>query len=137
MKTERRSKQTVGQAANETASTAQEFSEYLRGAVRGALWELMQEEVEVLCGPKHRPWQKATHRRAGSEEGVFYFETRKEALKRLRVRQRQGGGWEREVPLSQLSASPTAKEHRGAGGGVGRGRLKHTQLPAAHAGGDE
>ena len=100
MKTERKNKEQRRQVINGFGSSAAAFEEYLRRAVRRTLWELMQEEVEALCGRKHRPLESRANRRAGSEAGIFYFAGRKEALKRPRVRQRRAGGGEQEVRLA-------------------------------------
>ena len=100
MRTERKNKTQQRQVINGFGSSAAVFEEYLRGAVRETLWELMQEEVAALCGPKHRPLESRANRRAGSDLGVFYFAGRKEALKRPRVRQPQAGGGEQEVRLA-------------------------------------
>jgi len=106
MKTERRTEASVRQAGNEAAGNAELLREFLRGAVRGALWELMQEEVGELCGARYRPRTESQHRRAGSEEGVFYFAGAKERMKRPRIRQRlpaeagQTNGSEQEVALA-------------------------------------
>jgi transposase-like protein len=96
MKTETKSKQTRTQDANQ--SSGEIFREYLRGVVQTALGEVMQEEVEGLCGPKYQPVESAVYRRAGSDDGVVYYAGRKEAIKRPRVRMR-GAEREQEVRL--------------------------------------
>ena len=71
----------------------------MRTGIRAALWDLMKEEVEGLCGASHRPQLDARYRRAGSDDGVMYFGGRKEAIKRPRVREIQADGGEKEVVL--------------------------------------
>lgn len=79
--------------------TSEIFRDYLRQSIREALWDLMQEEVEQLCGASHRRVEKGSYRRAGSENGVFYHHGGKEAVVRPRVRQKRGDGSECEQPL--------------------------------------
>jgi len=100
MKSERRSNHQPLQAGNDRPSGGEFFREQMRGAVRQALQDIMCEEVEDLCGRKYRPSTAALHRRAGSDDGVFYCHGHKEAVKRPRVRQRQADGTEREVALA-------------------------------------
>jgi putative transposase len=71
--------------------------------VRGALVELMQAEVEQLCGPRHQRGHEREHRRAGSEAGVFYTQGGKEAIERPRVRRKSSNGSQEEVRLHSYS----------------------------------
>ena len=108
MRKNQRAKERILQGQNGPESVAKVFREYLRGEVRATLWELMQEEVEALCGKRHRPEPDAVCRRAGSEEGVMYFHGRKEAIRRPRVR-REGAGCEREVRLKTYEVARRQK----------------------------
>ena len=85
------------------------FREYMRGTIRETLWELMQEEVGILCGTCHRPELDASYRRAGSNDGVMYLNGSKEAIKRPRVRRRQVLGGEREVRLKTYEQARATK----------------------------
>lgn len=85
--------------------TAEIFSEFLRGSVRLALFELMQEEVHELCGPSHDREHTSSNRRAGSERGVCYIDGKKERLRRPRVRRQNSDGSEDEVPLKSYQAA--------------------------------
>jgi len=78
MKTNNQPKGRVLQGMKHGLGTEEVFCAYMRESIRGALWELMQEEVEAHCGLRHRPDQEGRYRRAGSDDGVFYFAGRKE-----------------------------------------------------------
>ena len=86
-----------------------EFREFLREAIQEAMWNVMREEVESLCGSSHHPEAGAKYRRAGSEEGIMYFHGRKAGLKRPRVRARQADGREREVVLKSYEEARKKK----------------------------
>ena len=90
-------------------STERVFCDYMRDSIRETLWALMQEEVEAHCGVRHRPELEGRYRRAGSDDGVFYFAGRKEAVKRPRVRERLFGGREREKVLESYLAARSQK----------------------------
>jgi len=84
------------------------FNEYLRGAARLALFELMQEEVNHLCGPaysRHEEGDPPTHRRAGSEKGICYLDGGKESIQRPRVRRVLDNGEEEEIVLNTYQAA--------------------------------
>jgi len=95
-KTSKRQESSRGEAS-------EAFREYLRQSVRETLWELMQEEVEQLCGPRHARGTGLEHRRAGSERGLFYSEGGKQPIERPRVRRQRGDGKEEEVRLHSYS----------------------------------
>lgn len=99
MKIEQKVKEQLLQGIEGDEGAASAFREYMREGVREALWKLMQEEVESLCGTSHRPEENAIYRRAGSDDGIMYVNGRKEAVKRPRVRERQADGHEREIGL--------------------------------------
>lgn len=62
------------------------FREYIRGQIRLALSDMMQEEVHDLCGPKYRPRFDAAHRRRGSDRGTLYLGGKRQRIMRPRVR---------------------------------------------------
>ena len=99
MTTDQKAKATLLQGIQGEETTAQAFQDFMRAEIRSTLWSLMKEEVESLCGTSHRPSLDARYRRAGSDDGIMYFDGRKEAIKRPRVRERQADGSEREVGL--------------------------------------
>lgn len=73
MKSNKKAKERVLQGMKHGLGTEEVFCAYMRESIRGALWELMQEEVEAHCGLRHRPYREGRYRRAGSDDGVFYF----------------------------------------------------------------
>ena len=85
--------------------TSEIFNEYLRGSVRLALFELMQQEVHELCGPSHARGNASPNRRAGSEQGIGYINGKKEPLKRPRVRRQNDDGSQEEVELKSYAAA--------------------------------
>lgn len=105
VKKDKEVKSQVLQAQAREFGTSNQFVDYMRESIRGALWGLMREEVETLCGTSHHPAQDALYRRAGSDDGIMYFDGRKEAIKRPRVRERQPDGSEREVVLDSYQAA--------------------------------
>lgn len=97
---------------SESEQTSEIFNEYLRVSVRLALFDLMQEEVEDLCGRPHARDQSSEYRRAGSEQGICYIEGGKERIKRPRVRQRHDDGTESEVRLESYQAARSIENLR-------------------------
>lgn len=85
------------QGGNEIAT--QLFRDYLREHIRGAMWDLMQEEVRELCGPKYDPAPGRVYRRGGSDQGVVYLGGKRQEIRRPRVRRGDGRGKEQEVAL--------------------------------------
>lgn len=85
---------------NTTANSTDIFLDYMRQSIRDALWDLMQQEVEQLCGESHQRTDTGPYRRAGSEKGVFYSEGGKQSITRPRVRQRRADGGESEAHLA-------------------------------------
>jgi putative transposase len=83
----------------EVSETAKIFNQFMRQAIRQALWGVMQQEVEELCGPSYAPQGQGGYRRAGTEKGVLYAAGKKECLRRPRVRQMGPEGIEQEVRL--------------------------------------
>lgn len=77
------------------------FNEMIRGSVREAFWQMMADEVEVLCGARYRPDKGSEFQRAGSESGSVYLGGEKEVIRRPRVRHKDDG----EVPLETYRAA--------------------------------
>ncbi len=75
----------------------------LRQSVRMALYETMEQEVNLLCGAKYKP-SESEYKRAGSEQGSVYLDGKKEAIKRPRVRTEDG-----EVSLEVYKAASTQR----------------------------
>ena len=48
------------------------FMMLLRDSLRASAEQMLQEEVEELCGRSHRPEAGAQYRRAGSESGACH-----------------------------------------------------------------
>lgn len=88
---------------------AEQFREYLLQSVRATIWELMQQEVEQLCGRRHERGRRTPYRRAGSESGVLYTHGGKESLQRPRVRRCCPDGTQEEVHLASYEQ---ARSHR-------------------------
>jgi transposase-like protein len=80
------------------------FMLLLRDSLRAAAEQMLQEEVEELCGRSHRPEVGAQYRRAGSESGACHAGGRREAILRPRVRKQVGDGTEREHVLTSYAA---------------------------------
>jgi len=86
------------------------FREYLRGATREMLVNVMAEEVTRLCGAAYHPTREAEFYRAGSAEGYAYIEARREDIVRPRVRQREEEAATEEVTLESYTAAQDASE---------------------------
>ena len=80
------------------------FMMLLRDSLRASAEQMLQEEVEELCGRSHRPEAGAQYRRAGSENGTCHAGGRREAILRPRVRKQVGDGTEREHVLTSYAA---------------------------------
>jgi len=76
----------------------------LRDSLRATAEQMLEEEVNALCGESHRPEAGAQYRRAGSESGTCHAEGRREAILRPRVRKQVGDGTEREHVLASYAA---------------------------------
>lgn len=88
----------------ESLRLAQMMKEHLRTAVREALYEVVEEEVRLMCGPSHRPDADSAFRRAGSANSTVFLDGRREALKRPRVREHREEG-SVEVTLASWQAA--------------------------------
>jgi len=93
----------------EPAEAAEILRNELRTRAREALLQIMFEEVELLCGPKHDPLNGSGYFRAGSAPTSVYVQGRKEPLKRLRVREITEEGT-REISLKTLAAARDPEE---------------------------
>ena len=102
----------LGQATTLVAGGV--FRNYLRGAVRHMIVEVMVAEVEELAGPKHHPTEDRVHRRAGSAVGRVLHEGRSETIKRPRVRRVNEDGSTKEVPLETYLAAQEPSELQAA-----------------------
>ena len=74
------------QLQEEQELTRELFLAHIRGCVQTSVLELMETEVEALCGPKHYP-TSARFRRGGSEEGVLSLDGEIGPIRRPRVRE--------------------------------------------------
>jgi len=104
--------ETLMQADNESVRAT--FQDFLRGAMRYAFLEAMEEEVARLCGPKYARCAQRQCVRAGSAEGVAYFDTDCESVRRPRVRRRWDDGRSREVGLKTYAAGKDGESLRQA-----------------------
>lgn len=86
----------------------------LRDSLRAAAEQMLEEEVNALCGESHRPAAGAQYRRAGSERGVCQVDGRREAIIRPRVRKQIGDGTEREHVLASYAAMRDSTNHAAA-----------------------
>ncbi len=75
----------------------------LRGSLRATAEQMLEDEVNALCGESHRPVVGAQYRRAGSESGTCYADGRREQIVRPRVRKQVGNGTEREHVLASYA----------------------------------
>jgi putative transposase len=79
------------------------LQETLRQSVRLALYDAMEQEVNLLCGGKYKP-SESEFKRAGSEVGSVYLNGEKEAVTRPRVRNEKG-----EVKLEVYQAASSQR----------------------------
>ena len=106
-----------GQAGREVCAsgisteTAGEFREFVHGQVRNLMVEVMREEIEILCGPRHRPTPGVEYFRAGSAPGYVLHEGRRQDVVRPRMRRREGDG-SVEAPLSTYANAQDPEELR-------------------------
>lgn len=98
---------------NNPEEHAQLLREHLRQAVRGALSELMQEEVQALCGQRYQRGIVKEYRRGGNDDGIMYFSGRKEAIERPRVRRRRADGKEEEARLNSYEKARSTRNIEG------------------------
>jgi len=77
------------------------FNQLIRVSIREAFWQMMDDEVQILCGPRYHPNEESELHRAGSEKGSVYLDGGKEEIRRPRVRH----GSEGEVTLESYKAA--------------------------------
>ncbi len=94
------------------SETGRIFHEYLRGAVREMIVDVMAAEVDELCGLKYHPDRDAEHQRAGSAEGMVLWQGRRENVKRPRVRRKRENGSSDEVRLKSYESAGRREELR-------------------------
>ena len=97
----------IGQ--EDSCTAGQELRLILRGAVRQALRELVQEEVTALCGRRYHPLEQSDYFRAGSAPSNVYVQGVKESMSRPRVRRRTPEG-PQEVILQSWKAAQDPAE---------------------------
>ena len=105
------SKPVFGQAKEEL-ETADAFRTMLRINARKALFALVEEEVEALCGPRHRPSEQSSHYRSGGVDSPVYLSGQRDTLRRPRVRRRSvaGGSEESSLKTWALAQDPAEWE---------------------------
>ncbi len=74
--------------------------------------EVMAEEVNELCGPKHRPKSDSGHVRAGSSPERVLVDGEREDVVRPRVRQMNASGSQREVQPASYQATWNRKTNQ-------------------------
>lgn len=95
--------QTSSAAQAVSAENRESFMSLLRDSLRVKAEQMLEEEVNALCGESHRPEAGAQYRRAGSERGTCYADGRREPIVRPRVRKQRGDGTEREHVLTSYA----------------------------------
>jgi len=71
----------------------------LHEAMVGLVYDMFDQEVETLCGPRYERDREAEGARAGSEQGSIYWEGKRQPVRRPRVRGGKG-----EVHLESYDA---------------------------------
>ena len=94
--------ETLGQVSSNEAGVI--FRNFLRGGVRQMICEVMAEEVNDLCGPKHHP-NTSGNVRAGSSLGSVIAHDQREDIVRPRVRYTDQLDNQREVQLETYQAA--------------------------------
>ena len=75
----------------EEKEAANLFRQFLRQSIGIGLMAAVQEEVEVLCGPRYKPDLQRTCHRAGSDSGVACMDGGREQIPRPQVRHETDG----------------------------------------------
>jgi len=94
----------------DAATAGETFREFLRGATRAMLVDVMAGEVAELCGRKYQPTDDNPYRRAGSAEGQVVIEGRSEKVRRPRVRKTTEKGSTEEVRLRTYESAQQRDE---------------------------
>lgn len=99
--------QASGSGQARLPETASEFHVFMREQARRALMELIEQEIESLCGPRYHPSESAQAYRSGSTVSTVYVHGAREEVRRPRVRRSRPVGSE-EVALKswQLARDP-------------------------------
>jgi transposase-like protein len=87
-----------------SAEMAENFRNFIRTNVRELIVGVMREEVEQLCGPRHRPAPGTEHFRSGSAPGYVLYEGRRMDLDRPRVRRQTDSGTAETLLASYVNA---------------------------------
>jgi transposase-like protein len=77
--------------------------------VHSTFAELVEAEIHTLCGPRYNPTDGGDYYRAGSAMSSVYFDSKKQQLRRPRVRKRLESG-SCEVSLKILEAAKDSRE---------------------------
>jgi transposase-like protein len=96
-------------AQEESKEAAAMLRGMLKQAVRQALYEVTEEEIEHLCGPKHARGESRDSYRAGTSPSRIFVEGRPEAASRPRVRRKTVEG-SVEVHLKSWKAAQDPDE---------------------------
>lgn len=96
----------------ESGEAAKLLRDILRANVREALYELVEEEICGLCGPRHRPKQATPYYRSGTASSEIYLDGSRTEAKRPRIRRKTGKDSSIEVHLKtwKTAQSPDAWE---------------------------
>lgn len=86
------------------AEAATLLSSHVRHCARAAILNMIQEEVELLCGPSYNPSSESACFRAGSAPTSIYVDGKREPVNRPRVRELTEDGT-REVTIKTLQAA--------------------------------
>ena len=93
---------TILQAEATEAATL--LSSHVRHCARAAVLNMIQEEVELLCGASYNPSSESACFRAGSAPSSIYIEGKRTSVRRPRVRELTEVGT-REVTIKTLQAA--------------------------------
>ncbi|MDF3128453.1 hypothetical protein P0Y35_04530 [Kiritimatiellaeota bacterium B1221] len=88
----------------EVTQAATLLSSHVRHCARAAVLNMIQEEVELLCGASYNPSSESACFRAGSAPTSIYVEGKRESVIRPRVRELTEEGT-REVTIKTLQAA--------------------------------
>ncbi len=92
----------LGQVSGSEAGEV--FRGFVRGHVRELVCQVMAEEVNLLCGPKHQPIGGDDFR-SGSSSGRIQIDGKREEIIRPRVRRRRSDGGSDEVLLRSYQSA--------------------------------
>ena len=94
----------LGRSSSEEVRSA--LDGLLKGCVRSMVVDVLQAEVEALCGPRYARQEGAgEYRRAGTADGAFTYGARTEKITRPRVRRKGPDGRETEASLESYAAA--------------------------------